>query len=73
MIYIEIRCENRNEDNPECLSHTNDDEHEMSADTQKQVLLSYRILTERALKGGYVKLKGEWICPSCADFLGLKK
>lgn len=72
MIFIQIRCVNRNEDNPDCLSHSNSDEYEYSYDTQQDLIHSYRILKKRAIESGYKKLKGQWICPSCVEHIGLK-
>lgn len=71
MIFIEIRCDNRNENNPDCDSTKYDGEMTASENTQAGMIREYRLWVQRHINDGWVKRADKIYCPSCAKFLKL--
>lgn len=77
MIWMEFRCENRtNPDRPQaqfgprCWSDTNTGPMDgTGADTQADVLATYRDLCNDAIKAGWKRRKDGWTCPDCVKAL----
>lgn len=84
-VWIELRCEDsaENHANPvrltggewsECWSHDNNGCGDMaSAVSQKSVLGTYKYVVKEALKSGWKKIDGEWVCPHCIKYGHEKK
>ena len=73
MIFMHIRCKNRNEENPGCDSHENLDPEAFCGDTKSALSDGYDELKESAVESGWVMYKREWYCSSCVKYLGLVK
>lgn len=71
MIFMHIRCENRNEDNESCESHQNLDPENFCSDAKKDVAKCYSDLIDYAKEAGWKYHKKEWFCASCSDFLNI--
>lgn len=79
-VWIELRCEDSAEDHSapvrlpggkwsECWSHGNHGCGDMaSAASQKSVLETYKDVVKDALKSGWKKVDGEWVCPHCIKY-----
>jgi len=72
---MEVRCENRSEENAytgydnACWSHENQGSMEMAADTQASVKTVFKSIEKDSLKNGWKKIKGEWFCPHCVPIV----
>jgi len=75
--WLEIRCENQMEDSafsshgkPEGYCWTWDRSKEkpsaLSDDSQAQVMLTVRRVSQEAVDQGWVKTRSGWYCPYCA-------
>jgi hypothetical protein len=84
-VWIELRCEDSAEyharpvrlpggERSECWSHDNCGSGDMaSAVSQKSVLETYKYVVKDALKFGWKKINGEWVCPHCIKYGHEKK
>lgn len=53
----------------QCYSHHNDGCGEMSASaSQKSVIENYKDICDHALKAGWKRINGNWVCPHCAKY-----
>ena len=79
-IWMEIRCENRNEPSANmvppnfsshCWSRDNSGPMDEALDTQAGVISTLKLLEAEAKKAGWKKIQKGWICPYCAKAMGL--
>ena len=70
-VWIELRCEHSAEDHAEkggdsvCWSHRNQGCGEMSSPQPEAIMETYKEVEQNALKAGWKKVYGEWVCPHC--------
>lgn len=65
-IWIELRCEDRGGDNPDCDSDSNNDPGGLANDNQQSALYILGRVAKEAKACGWKKTKDGWICPKCA-------
>lgn len=69
-IFITLRCGLRGEgrssfSGTRCWSDDNDDPWVLAADTKRSACDSLTELFQDAQDAGWLKVKGEWVCPNC--------